>query len=259
MPISFEDQSSLMMVSPDHHLQKWQTDTYNLCRTTASEILVFMANDLDRKYHPEIANAHLHVIAYAMKGSSMTNDCFRSMLQYVIERCQEQGLNELSTSADGQWHHFCVKNWNDEPRSILQLQRDVWNREKSKTKSTILSYVKNLLVVKHGTDVTAEKKSGVLYVYGHSNEEKINVYQGPKKRYTEKKSSTINTNVSVHSFNRYGTSVKEVNHCTENIIHHVTLHRDNGNFQENAKMTGNVGNDIFQMGNGFIYSFDKYM
>lgn len=62
-----------------HATKKIINEAYNLCRTVATEILVFMVNDLDRTYQAEMNNAH--VIAYAMKGSSMTNHVFSKMVE----------------------------------------------------------------------------------------------------------------------------------------------------------------------------------
>ena len=62
------------VLSTVHSLQKWQDEVYTICRTPATEILMFMANDLDRKFHMEINNAH--PIGYALKGSSMSNEAF---------------------------------------------------------------------------------------------------------------------------------------------------------------------------------------
>ena len=81
-------------------MQKWLDEVYMICHTSATEILVFMANDLDRTFHMEINNAH--PIAYALKGSSLSNEVFGKMLEHVINKCEEKGLEIRATSSDGQ-------------------------------------------------------------------------------------------------------------------------------------------------------------
>ena len=141
-----------------------------------------MANDLDRKYHAEISNAH--PVAYALKGSSMTNDCFMKMLRFVIEKCEENGLAVLATASDGQWHKYGVRNWDGKPLSVLQLQRDLWNDMKSQSKVSILSEIRKRYSVKSISDVKLERKdTGEIIVYGHVHDTPLYVYQGPDRRF----------------------------------------------------------------------------
>ena len=109
-----------------HSLQKWQDEVYTICRTPATEILMFMSNDLDRRFHMEINNAH--PIAYALKGPSMSNDAFGNMVEHLIEKCEEKGLDVLATASDGQWHRFGIRGSNDMPLTAYQLQKDLWKK-----------------------------------------------------------------------------------------------------------------------------------
>ena len=176
------------MMACAHRVQKWLTEIYQLCRTTANEILVFTANDLDRQYHAELNNAH--PIAYALKGSSMSNECFKQMVQHVITACEEHDLNVLATSSDGQWHRFGVRNWTDEPLTIYQLQKDMWNEEKAKPKSTVLSEIRETMVVRSISDVRFEKAHGSLIVYGHVKYCPIKVFKCKLSRFAKKNETT---------------------------------------------------------------------
>jgi hypothetical protein len=82
------------------NVRKWIEDAHELTTTVAAKILVYMVNDLDRTYDSEANIAH--PIAYAMKGSSMTNKVFQEMSNKVIAGCEEKGLSMLFTSSDGQ-------------------------------------------------------------------------------------------------------------------------------------------------------------
>jgi len=107
-----------------HDCLKWLDTAYNLCRTVTTEMLVFMANDLDRVYHAEINNAH--PVAYALKGPSMSNEAFGGMVEQVIGACESYGFKVLATASDGQWHKYGVRDRDNRPLTILQLQKDLW-------------------------------------------------------------------------------------------------------------------------------------
>ena len=102
-----------------HDTQRWIDLAYELCRTTAKEILVFMLNDLDRRYRMDIPNAY--PIAYAMKGPSLPCSSFHSMVKEVIAACKRHGLHVLPISTDGQWGRFGVRDENETPLTLVQL------------------------------------------------------------------------------------------------------------------------------------------
>ena len=62
--------------------KKWINSAYYYSRTVATEILVYMLNDLDRFYQIETNIAH--PIAYALKGTSLKGETFTAMLEHVI-------------------------------------------------------------------------------------------------------------------------------------------------------------------------------
>ncbi|KAH3776259.1 hypothetical protein DPMN_177679 [Dreissena polymorpha] len=156
-------------------LEKWFDEVHQLCRTSATEILVFMANDLDRKFHLGINNAH--PVAYALKGSSMTNEVFKLMIEHVIKMCEDRGLIVIATSSDGQWHKYGVRGQKDAPLTVYQLQKDMWKEQKSKPKSVLLKEVRNRYKVSGLEDIRIEKQeTGSLVVLGHARDSPLRVY-----------------------------------------------------------------------------------
>ena len=125
-PVMKEKPSVAVNLSKVHdtlaHIGRWLETTYNLLRTVASEILVFMLNDLDRVYDMEINNAH--PIAYALKGPSMSVDIMRNMMAAVLAKCSTSGLSVLATASDGQWHQYGVRSDDGRPLTVHQLQRE---------------------------------------------------------------------------------------------------------------------------------------
>ncbi|MEW8545065.1 MAG: YqaJ viral recombinase family protein, partial [Candidatus Thiodiazotropha sp.] len=130
------------MLSTLFHLDKWLKHTYELNRSLASEILVFMVNDLNRQYHFEISNSH--PIAYAMKGSSLPANNFRQMVDHVIAACESKGLPILVICTDGQWARYGARDFDEQPLTVLQVQRDTWKEAKSETKQNLQKWLKGL-------------------------------------------------------------------------------------------------------------------
>ena len=140
---------------------KWMAVAYHLSRTVATEILVYMISDLDRRYHAEISNSHL--IAYAMKGSSMRGDTFRAMMNDAIHACETAGLRVLVTASDGQWHRYGIRDDNDRPLTIIQLQKDHWNATKKQPLPAIKSKLSNICrVTTDEVRVTKEIGKGIV-------------------------------------------------------------------------------------------------
>ena len=147
-------------------VQKWINSTYYYSRTVATEILVYMLNDLDRRYQMETNIAH--PIAYAMKGTSLKGETFTAMIDHVINNCEKKGLSILTTSSDGQWHRYGVRGDDDKPLTVLQLQLDHWKNVKSKDKPSILSEMKMTYKVESLDHVKYEKVQNCgIIVHGH--------------------------------------------------------------------------------------------
>ena len=146
--------------------KKWVESAYYYSRTVATEILVYMLNDLDRCYQMEANIAH--PIAYAMKGTSLKGETFTAMIDYVIKHCEEKGLSIVTTLSDGQWHRHGVRGNEDKPLTVLQLQIDHWKNVKSKDKTAIISEIRRAYKVESLNEVNYEKfqNCGII-VRGH--------------------------------------------------------------------------------------------
>jgi hypothetical protein len=145
------------------HVQKWLQTTYDLLRTVASEILVFMLNDLDRIYSMEISNAH--PVAYALKGPSMPTDVLRRMMKELIEKCENKGLNILVTASDGQWHLYGVRENTSRALTVHQLQKDHWKDVNSRSKPVLQSNIKEHFNVDKLSLLHSEVQNGKLVIY----------------------------------------------------------------------------------------------
>ncbi|KAH3847300.1 hypothetical protein DPMN_089620 [Dreissena polymorpha] len=67
----------------------------------------------------------------------------RTIAEHVMNECRNAGIHIPAVSFDGQWHVLSVRDDNDKPLTVLQLQKDVW-REVEKKKVDIVKELKDL-------------------------------------------------------------------------------------------------------------------
>ena len=88
------------------------SSAFNAChevlRTPAKELLVFMLTNKDRKQNKHIP--YSYPIAYAMKGSSMTNADLQYMVSKLRDVLYSKKIPILAEAYDGQWHNHITQN-----------------------------------------------------------------------------------------------------------------------------------------------------
>ena len=133
------------LINIDNNVQR----AYNLTRKKASELLGFMISDLDREY--SFDQLHSVPIAYGLKGYSLSCSVLRKMTEMVLGECFKKGLYTQVCSFDGQWSALVVRDRNNNPLTVLQLQKDVFTKVKKMPKSEILSKILNSNCVDAGS------------------------------------------------------------------------------------------------------------
>ena len=89
------------------------TACHEVLRTPAKELLVFMLTNKDRKQNKLVP--YSYPIAYAMKGSSMSNRDLQFMVQKLRTQLLEKNIPVLCEAYDGQWHNHITETKNREP------------------------------------------------------------------------------------------------------------------------------------------------
>ena len=145
---------------------------YDLCRVKATEVLVFLASNMDRIHKPEVP--HAMPIAYAMKGYSMKTEVMRSMIEQVLHECYTRGLYVPVISFDGQWYNIAIRDRHGKPLTMLQLQKDVYSEAKVESKQALLARLYQSNVV-HVSDFQTLKDEVKLDYFLDSN----NKYKAP--------------------------------------------------------------------------------
>ena len=118
-------------------------DAQNRVKEKAKEVLVWIATDLDRIADSE--GTRTLPICYAMKGYSLSNAVFREMHLEVLQSLHASGIYTPISSSDGQWHRVAVRDEQDQPLTLLQLQKDTFQEAKKMQKSAILKELELLI------------------------------------------------------------------------------------------------------------------
>ncbi|MCG8621297.1 MAG: hypothetical protein MJE68_04735, partial [Proteobacteria bacterium] len=92
-------------------------NAHNVLRNKASEIVVFMATSKDRKNIDSVG--YTFPVAYAMKGSTMTNSDLHYMVNALRKEFSKRSIPILAEVYDGQWHQFITTD--GEGKSLTKL------------------------------------------------------------------------------------------------------------------------------------------
>ena len=118
---------------------------HEVLRDPGKELLVFMLTDKDRKQDKN--EPYSYPVAYALKGSSMTNAHLEHLVGNVREELNKRDIPLLAECYDGQWHKF-VTHSSKGKRLTRFHSRDNWNKFSALTKDKCLQEIADLCVVK---------------------------------------------------------------------------------------------------------------
>lgn len=120
-------------------------ESYKLPRKRATEFLGFLLSDLDRNVsHNDLYSLP---IAFGMKGHSLPCKILREMIEHVLYACSKAGLYVPVCSFDGQWYRIAVRDQNEFPLTLLQLQKDIYHEVKRMSVSEITNKICNMNLV----------------------------------------------------------------------------------------------------------------
>lgn len=125
---------------------------YGLQRQPATEAVVSLCCDLDRKWEKDMA--HSVPVCWFPKGGSLDTDTMRKIFESVLNECKRADLHVPAASFDGQWHNIAVRDSKNIPLTVMQLQKDVWKRVEQMTKREQL---KQISLVNKNADKIIEK------------------------------------------------------------------------------------------------------
>lgn len=140
-------------------------EAYELNRKEATEVLVWLLSDTDRKWNAEIP--HSVPVAYALKGYSLGTKPMRSIHNYVLQAGHDENLDVICSCFDGQWIRLATRDENNRPLTILQLQRDVEEKAKKFSRSAIIKDIVTTPVIKDMEDdifIERDEQSCAVYV-----------------------------------------------------------------------------------------------
>ena len=118
-------------------------DAHNICRSKASEILLFMLSDSDRM---KLLNddTYTHVIGYGMKGYSLPVNVLCQMVELLRNILKDYKIPVLCESFDGQWANLAFKDINGQPLTLYHLLAKSWEEARNLSRRGIMLKLKNI-------------------------------------------------------------------------------------------------------------------
>ena len=123
-------------------------ECHQVIRDPGKELLVFMLTDKDKKYDRNVP--YSFPVAYALKGSSMTNSHLKYMVDTLRNELKLRNIPVICETYDGQWHKYITENSNG-TRLTRLFGRDNWNRISNLTKDKCLEEIISMCIVKKST------------------------------------------------------------------------------------------------------------
>ncbi|KAH3717370.1 hypothetical protein DPMN_060156 [Dreissena polymorpha] len=127
-----------LLLAAIHRLFKLK---FELLREKATEVVVFLCSTIERCNTSKCLTAS---VCWFTKGYSLDCSTMRTIAEHVMNECKKAGIHIPAVSFDGQWHVLSVRDDNDKPLTVLQLQKDVWREVEKKKKLDILKELKDL-------------------------------------------------------------------------------------------------------------------
>ena len=113
--------------------------SYDILRQRATEVMVWVLTNKNRNSSLEIPCSV--PVAFGLKDYRLTSDAMRSATDHVLRECQKSGIKILSFAADGQWIQLMTRDSKNQPLTILQFHKDMWNDTKSISKQELVKKI----------------------------------------------------------------------------------------------------------------------
>ena len=120
-------------------------ECHEVLRDPGKELVVLMITDKDRKQEHNVP--YSFPVAYALKGSSMSNDHLHFMVDKVRNELQKRNIPILCETYDGQWHKHISESRNGQ--RLPQFHgRELWNKMSGLSKDKCLEQINTVSCVK---------------------------------------------------------------------------------------------------------------
>ena len=113
----------------------------NLLRQKATEVLLFLATDVDRKFNKDIPMSI--PIAYALKGKSIHLETARQLINSVRDELKTHSISVLCKALDGQWAGLIFRDEMKNPLTLYEFDKDCWQKFASKGKPSIINLMES--------------------------------------------------------------------------------------------------------------------
>ena len=140
-------------------------ECHEVLRDPGKELVVFMITDKDRKQENNVP--YSFPVAYALKGSSMSNQHLHFMVDRVRNELRTRNIPILCETYDGQWHKHITESSNGERLTQFHGQ-EMWNKISVLSKDKCLETINTITCVKTSslesiTNARLQPRQGILF------------------------------------------------------------------------------------------------
>ena len=123
-------------------------ECHQVLRDPGKELLVFMLTDKDRKQDKNVP--YSFPVAYALKGSCMTNRHLYIMVAKLRNELHKRQIPVLCETYDGQWHKYITESPAGKPLTKM-YGKEVWNNYSCLSKDKCIEQLNSVSVVEKST------------------------------------------------------------------------------------------------------------
>ena len=117
-------------------------ESYNLKRIYASQVVVYLLSDLDRMWKSELP--HAVPVMFFYRGYSLPMEIAKTLTEHCRNKCKAKGLDIVATASDGEFLPLMVKDKNQQPLTMHQLNKVVWSEVCKLKKSELVKLLRSL-------------------------------------------------------------------------------------------------------------------
>lgn len=119
--------------------------SFELERRKATQLLLFVLSNVDR-FSSRTSPLGIP-IAYALRGKSMSSAPMRQLLSGVQNYLHANNITVVAQCFDGEWAQVGLRDKNDKPLTMYELQRDTWNMFSDMSMAKAISFVTDKTLV----------------------------------------------------------------------------------------------------------------
>ena len=118
--------------------------SYELQRSRAAEVLVWLLSSTDRLWQAEIP--HSVPVAYAMTSYGISCDTVRKMCDDILDAAIEREIHVSLTTFDGAFFNLATRTSEGKPLTVMQLSKSIWSQVQKLSRVEVVAILKSIKI-----------------------------------------------------------------------------------------------------------------